>query len=487
MAATATTFDFVPETQAVVLVVSSETAEAMGLVAEPLLLEGIDVEVIDGIEFDLDGFRAALIERENVLFVVAYCESDPPLTEMRAMFDAHCTESARWLAYPYGEGTPQDLTRTIRGALHSWEDEMTAEERRELADAQLDEALDLMELTPPPMPLAEVLDAPASAANEAPPGESKPRTDTSSPSSEDSSRASRSARPWARPLAAMVAGAATVTLVLAGFAALRGRTTSPTEPALAAQPGVTETEPEAVEPTERDTATPRAQPTERDVATEPKPPRPSKPDSATERSPAVEPKPDDTTALAAAATTAEGDAAVELEDASNREGDDEPVVDVEPDEGDDETVVDVEPDESVAASGDAPEADSAESDDPNEVPDEPDRFTELRDAIEAGHVGQAGELLATDVQTGDRNWYEAMTMCRAMSFWGAGGWQLPTAKQARALARARLLPDNRMWTATRADREGKQAFAIDGRYGRYEKRDKHDAFPNAVCVREEPK
>lgn len=104
----------------------------------------------------------------------------------------------------------------------------------------------------------------------------------------------------------------------------------------------------------------------------------------------------------------------------------------------------------------------------------------LSQAIARGRVRRVDDLLVYPL-AGERDWYAAMTSCRARAFWGIGGWRVPSIDELHRLARARLFAGAHAWSNTRAaDREFALVMALAG--GAVETANKAAETREVICV-----
>lgn len=106
----------------------------------------------------------------------------------------------------------------------------------------------------------------------------------------------------------------------------------------------------------------------------------------------------------------------------------------------------------------------------------------LASAIARGRVIAVDGIVA-HVLEGERDWFHAMTTCRARAFWGLSGWRGPSTRELLALARTRGFGTATAWSSKRAGGEGGSAIVMALDSGATSKRPKTELGPITVCVR----
>jgi hypothetical protein len=85
---------------------------------------------------------------------------------------------------------------------------------------------------------------------------------------------------------------------------------------------------------------------------------------------------------------------------------------------------------------------------------------------------------------GDRDWYGAMTTCRARGFWRTSGWRVPTVDELRSLARTRAFGDAEVWSSRRGAVDNAAAITVAMRGGTSHAVDKHTSAMTTICVKD---
>ncbi len=106
-----------------------------------------------------------------------------------------------------------------------------------------------------------------------------------------------------------------------------------------------------------------------------------------------------------------------------------------------------------------------------------------QEALTDDRVRATEDYLVFEASEKPRDWYAAMDLCRGRAHAGLEGWTTPSSRQLHALAKARVLPEQPLWSRTRSMREADAAFVVHGRAGTLHNSNKSDSVPAAVCVR----
>lgn len=85
---------------------------------------------------------------------------------------------------------------------------------------------------------------------------------------------------------------------------------------------------------------------------------------------------------------------------------------------------------------------------------------------------------------GDRDWYAAMTTCRARGFWRTGGWRVPSVAELRSLARTRAFTDAVVWSTRRGAEDPETAVTVTMRAGTTTTTDKRSTTIATICVKD---
>lgn len=106
-----------------------------------------------------------------------------------------------------------------------------------------------------------------------------------------------------------------------------------------------------------------------------------------------------------------------------------------------------------------------------------------QEALTHDRVTATDDYLVFEAGEKPRDWYAAMDVCRGRTHAGLDGWATPSSRQLHALAKARVLPEQPLWSRTRSMREADVAFVVHGRAGTLRSSNKSDAISAAVCIR----
>lgn len=106
-----------------------------------------------------------------------------------------------------------------------------------------------------------------------------------------------------------------------------------------------------------------------------------------------------------------------------------------------------------------------------------------QEALTHDRVRATDDYLVFEAGEKPRDWYAAMDVCRGRTHAGLEGWATPSSRQLHALAKARVLPEQPLWSRTRSMRETDVAFVVHGRAGTLRSSNKSDSVSAAVCIR----